>query len=87
MNKMNQVAAWSPAPPWYLPTWSNRLCKRISADREDSPHAVVVVGIDNDAVYLLDPDYSERTPVTVTVGDFALAWSHFDQAYAVLAKR
>lgn len=55
--------------------------------REDTPHAVVVVGLDEAHVYLLDPAYSEETPVKVTVGDFALAWSHFEQAYALIQSR
>lgn len=54
---------------------------------EDAPHAVVVVGIDDDTVYLLDPDYPDQAPVMVSIGDFALAWSHFDQACAVIARR
>ena len=53
----------------------------------DSPHAVVVVGIDDVAVHLLDPDYQAQTPVAVSIDEFALAWSHFDQAYAVIATR
>ena len=53
----------------------------------DSPHAVVIVGIDSDTVHLLDPDYPEQTPVAISIDDFALAWSHFDQAFAVIMKR
>ncbi len=55
--------------------------------REDTPHAVVVVGLDEAHVYLLDPAYPEETPVEVTVGDFALAWSHFEQTYALIQSR
>jgi ABC-type bacteriocin/lantibiotic exporter with double-glycine peptidase domain len=40
---------------------------------EDTPHALVVVGMDDDHVYLLDPAYADKAPVIVTVGDFALA--------------
>ena len=53
----------------------------------DSPHAVVVVGMDDVAIHLLDPDYPEQTPVAVSIDEFALAWAHFDQAYAVIATR
>jgi ABC-type bacteriocin/lantibiotic exporter with double-glycine peptidase domain len=53
----------------------------------DAPHAVVIVGIHDDAVYLLDPDYPDQTPVVVSIGDFALAWSHFDQLCAIISKR
>lgn len=55
--------------------------------REDTPHAVVVVGLDEAHVYLLDPAYPAETPVAATVGDFVLAWSHFDQAYALIQVR
>ena len=52
--------------------------------REDTPHAVVVVGMDETHVYLLDPAHPDKVPVGVSIGDFALAWSHFEQAYALI---
>jgi len=54
---------------------------------EDTPHAVVVIGMDADTIYLLDPAYLEEIPVAVSLGNFALAWSHFDQAMGVIEKR
>ena len=58
-----------------LPYWS-----------EDTPHAVVLVGLDADNAFLLDPAYADRVPVSVTVGDFLLAWSHFDMVYAQITR-
>jgi len=54
--------------------------------QEDTPHAVVLVGLDSDSVFLLDPAYEDETPVRVTLGDFLLAWSHFDMVYALITK-
>ena len=54
--------------------------------QEDTPHAVVAIGMDAEAPYLLDPAYPEETPVAVSLGDFMLAWSHFDQAMATIEK-
>jgi ABC-type bacteriocin/lantibiotic exporter with double-glycine peptidase domain len=49
----------------------------------DTPHAVVLAGVEGDSVYLLDPAV-ETVPVTVRSGDLVLAWSYFDYTYAVL---
>lgn len=46
-------------------------------------HAVLVVGYDDERVYLHDPVFGEA-PQTVTWGDFLLAWSEFDYRYACL---
>jgi hypothetical protein len=54
--------------------------------QEDTPHAVIVVGMDADNVFLLDPAYQDEIPVTVSLGNFALAWSHSDQAMALIEK-
>jgi hypothetical protein len=53
---------------------------------EDTPHAVVVIGLDTDTIYLLDPAYAVEVPVAVSLGDFSLAWSYSDQAMAVIEK-
>lgn len=53
---------------------------------EDTPHAVVVIGLDADTIYLLDPAYVVEIPVAVSLGDFSLAWSYSDQAMAVIEK-
>lgn len=49
----------------------------------DTPHAVIVAGIEGEQVYLFDPAF-DTVPVTVNVGDLMLAWSYFDYTYAVL---
>lgn len=50
---------------------------------EDTGHAVVVVGLDSDSVYLNDPAF-DRAPQRVSRGDFLLAWLEFDYDYAVI---
>jgi ABC-type bacteriocin/lantibiotic exporter with double-glycine peptidase domain len=54
--------------------------------QEDTPHAVVLIGLDRESALLLDPAYEDETPVSVTLGDFLLAWSHFDMVYALITK-
>jgi ABC-type bacteriocin/lantibiotic exporter with double-glycine peptidase domain len=54
--------------------------------QEDTPHAVVVVGVEGENIVLLDPAYPEQTPVSVSIDAFLLAWSHFDQAFAVIER-
>ena len=51
--------------------------------RVDTPHAVVVAGLDADSATLFDPDL-ESAPVFVSIGDLMLAWSHSDYAVAAL---
>lgn len=46
-------------------------------------HAVVVVGMDSNSVYLNDPGFHE-SPIQVPIGDFDLAWLEQDERYAVL---
>ena len=49
----------------------------------DTPHAVVLVGLEADGAYLLDPAV-ETAPVKVSPGDLMLAWSYFEYTYAAL---
>lgn len=51
-----------------------------------TPHAVVVVGLDDQFVYLNDPAVDEA-PVQVSHGDFGLAWFERDELYAALMRR
>jgi len=53
---------------------------------ESTLHAVVVVGIDDQDIYLNDPGFPEA-PVKVSHGDFGLAWLERDELYAALMKR
>jgi hypothetical protein len=50
-----------------------------------SQHAVVVVGADEQSVYVLDPA-AGADPIPVPIGDFLLAWSELGYIYAVLAR-
>jgi len=49
----------------------------------DTPHAIMLIGIEGEQVYLLDPAM-DNTPVEVSIGDLMLAWSYFDYTYATL---
>lgn len=51
---------------------------------EDTAHAVVVVGMDDQTVYINDPAFP-NAPISVPHGDFDLAWLAHDEYYAVLA--
>ncbi len=51
-----------------------------------SQHAVVAVGIDQDAVYVLDPGITAPV-IAIPLDDFLLAWEEMDLTYAVIAKR
>ncbi|MGB0385764.1 MAG: cysteine peptidase family C39 domain-containing protein [Ardenticatenaceae bacterium] len=50
-----------------------------------TPHAVVVVGLDSQYVYLNDPEF-DLNPIPVSLGDFDLAWFEHGEFYAVLQK-
>jgi ABC-type bacteriocin/lantibiotic exporter with double-glycine peptidase domain len=50
---------------------------------ESIDHAVVVVGVDDEAVYLNDPAFS-NAPFRVSHGDFGLAWLDRDEFYAAI---
>jgi ABC-type bacteriocin/lantibiotic exporter with double-glycine peptidase domain len=49
----------------------------------DTPHAVVLAGLEANSAYLFDPAV-ETAPIAVPLDDLMLAWSHFDYTYAVL---
>lgn len=44
-------------------------------------HAIVVVGMDKDYVYVNDPSF-EIAPILVPIGDFDLAWLAMDEDYS-----
>jgi len=50
---------------------------------EDTGHAVVVVGLDGDSIYLNDPAF-EDAPKKIPVNEFLLAWIDADRFYAIL---
>lgn len=49
---------------------------------EDTGHAVVLVGLTQDAVLLNDPAFAQA-PQRVAIDEFLLAWLDFDYDYAV----
>ena len=57
--------------------------RELSYWTEDTGHAVVLVGMDSDAVYFNDPAFGDA-PQRVSRGDFLLAWLDFDYDYAVI---
>lgn len=58
-----------------LPHWNN----------VNTQHALVVVGMDQDYVYLNDPEFP-LAPIQTPLGDFDLAWLAQNEVYAVLAR-
>lgn len=50
---------------------------------ETADHAVVVVGLDEETVYLNDPDTS-KSPQAVSIAEFQLAWLEKDFLSAVI---
>jgi len=48
-------------------------------------HALVVIGLDEEFVYLNDPAFAVA-PMQVSHGDFELAWQERDEYYAALIK-
>jgi len=46
-------------------------------------HAIIVVGLDDEFVYLNDPAFP-IAPIQISHGDFELAWQEWDEFYAVL---
>jgi len=49
----------------------------------DTPHAIVLAGIEGDNVSLFDPAM-ETAPIEATLGDLILAWAYTDYTYAIL---
>jgi ABC-type bacteriocin/lantibiotic exporter with double-glycine peptidase domain len=49
----------------------------------DTPHTVVLAGLEAERAYLFDPAV-EPAPVEVSQEELLLAWSYFDYTYAVL---
>lgn len=54
--------------------------------QDDTGHAVVVIGLDESKVHLLDPAFTD-SPRHVSQGDFLLAWLDFNYDYAVITPR
>ncbi len=54
--------------------------------KERTGHAVVVVGIDDEMVYLNDPAFA-NAPQAASHGDFLLAWLEMEEYYAIIQQR
>ena len=67
-----------------LPYWLTRADK--PEDERVTDHAVVVVAIDEQYVYVNDPDF-EQAPQRIELAWFQDAWQHFAQRYAVIHHR
>lgn len=50
---------------------------------EATGHALVVVGLEDDQIYLNDPNFPDA-PKIISVGEFELAWIDRDQFYALV---
>ncbi len=53
---------------------------------EATRHAVVVVGLDAERIYLNDP-FFDTAPQTVAKLEFMLAWDEMDNTYAILRRQ
>ena len=49
-------------------------------------HALVMVAMNKDAVWIHDPDQNEA-PIKVTLGDFELAWDTMGNLFGLLQRR
>jgi hypothetical protein len=77
VNELGQVIAEGKVPVVFLrtgelPYWD-----------QDVPHALVVVGVEADTVYVNDPAF-KNAPIPVPVGDFELAWDEFECQWATV---
>jgi ABC-type bacteriocin/lantibiotic exporter with double-glycine peptidase domain len=50
---------------------------------ESFQHAVVIVGLEDHSIWLLDPDMDEKI-IEVSVDEFLLAWLGMDYLYAAI---
>jgi hypothetical protein len=52
----------------------------------NTPHAIVIVGLDDETVWVNDPAVP-AAPQSIPLGDFLLAWAEFDNRYATITRR
>jgi hypothetical protein len=46
-------------------------------------HAIIIVGIDEQTVYLLDPGKTENV-IAISIDEFLLAWDEMEFSFAVM---
>ena len=51
---------------------------------EDTAHAVLVVGLDADFIFVHDPAF-EQAPIPIPIDDFLLAWYELGNSWALVA--
>lgn len=57
--------------------------QELSYWREATNHALIVVGFENDLIYVNDPSLTDA-PRSITVAEFDLAWLEMDEFYALI---
>jgi ABC-type bacteriocin/lantibiotic exporter with double-glycine peptidase domain len=72
-------------PIVFAPTGHDIKTRELPYWHLDTDHALVVVGIDDQYIYLNDPDF-DTAPMQVSLGDFDLAWFEHEERYAVLMR-
>ena len=60
--------------------------QELSYWNEGTNHAVVMVGIDENSVYINDPSFPDA-PQVVSIDEFYLAWFAIDKHYAIITKK
>jgi len=60
--------------------------QELSYWNEATNHAVVVVGIDENSIYINDPSFADA-PQVVSIDEFYLAWFAIDKYYAIINKK
>jgi len=73
-----------PVDTGLLPYWLTRA--DVPLDERITDHAVVVVGIEGELIYVNDPDF-ELAPQIVEIGWFHEAWRNFNGHYAAIRRR
>lgn len=66
-----------------LPYWITR--PDIDEPYRETEHAVVVIGLENEMVFVNDPDF-DVAPQSVELGWFTAAWQHQQFRYAVIRR-
>ncbi len=56
---------------------------QLSFWNQATAHAVVVVGIEDDSIYVNDPAWAQA-PKEISVAEFELAWLDLDQFFAII---